>query len=1050
MGKVAAVRQQSVEIEALGSLFQGPWEKRYWSSSRGKKRYPFPVGYRALARKGGETYAMEIRADKLGPLFAVRCGEIESTGPSANAAWEAMMKIQHPGTRSLGGNGEKMFGFADPVVQYLLRELVSASSKKDETEVNVQSSPSSRSPDVFRSSVIREGNRKRVLSPRPGDKGVRSSQRLKTDKNSQERHGAEDSCPENVYVSDSEPELEPKIVPDTLEELHMREEPELESKIVPDTLEVLHVTEEHNSPNLELTIGTSQQSLLGSNSEENQNNSDLFASMISLLLPNAVPLMKKRSRRRQRQDLSKRDVAESPIDFGMGNTALETSVAKDPIKQGDTTAMTTNIFDNQQKAPTGLRLRVDKQLTTAVERQAGEESIVEEPSNQVDNAETSQQTKNIDEYTQCVGGNLIESSSPIFIVNKLALEQVTTQLFEAVQKDSTITAANALDDHCADSENKRYIISDTLERLPAEPSADEKFQDGHVKSLDAACVTDSRIRNTSAEQAPNNALYPKSIPFTGAGSMDVTANKLTSPNELEQVTAQPSQLLVKQLETVEKNSTIAAGNALDDLDTKRYTSSDILERLPAEPLAEETCQILGDVELLDLENPAYVADSRRENTSTEQEKHASNNASGHKSGSINEQEVSTTDTWTKVPEADEKDPVANDLDMQSRVFTGFSSISKRLTSSDMLKPVAAFEHDLSVLCVALNARSQEVDICVSCGPLGKHGVQLYVYRISLDNNLLSEATLLQSFSLDSYENFGTDSLKQQAEFGIQLTPDGDSLLLLGAFAVHRPELPSQSNIVRVVSLAERDPKAELFATAAMRCLLMTGPLSLVAAGDDGCIKEWRMDPSWRHSLYETDLPPARYKDKTFRSILKLVIVPQAPHLVLGCDADGYFAIWNISKKQLLSSCHISRYTFSDIHVVDLSLVDDFRDRDYDCCACLLTNVKDDAKHQNHWRMALLENDALFVGNDIANRICSAAVMGPYGVAGTDEGRVFLWEFSTGKRVVEMFEQGMKFLIFKSSLMQACNVESKIVQVKTTTSSRLLATVGEDGRVVLYV
>ncbi|XP_024523756.1 uncharacterized protein LOC9641062 isoform X1 [Selaginella moellendorffii] len=1036
MGKVAAVRQQSVEIEALGSLFQGPWEKRYWSSSRGKKRYPFPVGYRALARKGGETYAMEIRADKLGPLFAVRCGEIESTGPSANAAWEAMMKIQHPGTRSLGGNGEKMFGFADPVVQYLLRELVSASSKKDETEVNVQSSPSCRSPDVFRTSVIREGNRKRVLSPRPGDKGVRSSQRLKTDKNSQERHGGEDSCPENVYVSDSEPELEPKIVPDTLEELHMREEPELESKIVPDTLEVLHVREEHNSPDLELTIGTSQQSLLGSNSEENQNNSDLFASMISLLLPNAVPLMKKRSRRKQRQDLSKRDVAESPIDFGMGNTALETSVAKDPIKQGDTTAMTTNIFDNQQKAPTGLRVRVDKQLTTAVERQAGEESIAEEPSNQVDNAETSQQTKNIDEHTQCVGGNLIESSSPIVIVNKLALEQVTTQpsqLFEAVQKDSTITTANALDDHCADSENKWYIISDTLERLPAEPSADEKFQDGHVMSLDAACVTDSRIRNTSAEQAPNNALYPKSIPFTGAGSMDVIANKLTSPNELEQVAAQPSQLLVKQLETVEKNSTIAAGNALDDLDNKRYTGSDTLERLPAEPSAEETCQILGDVELLDLENPAYVADSRRENTSTEQEKHASNNASGHNSGSINEQEVSTTDTWTKVPEADEKDPVANDLDMQSRVFTGFSSISKRLTSSDMLKPVAAFEHELSVLCVTLNARSQEVDICVSCGPLGKHGVQLYVYRISLDNNLLSEATLLQSFSLDSYENFGTDSLKQQAEFGIQLTPDGDSLLLLGTFAVHRPQLPSQSNIVRVVSLAERDPKAELFASAAMRCLLMTGPLSLVAAGDNGCIKEWRMDPSWRHSLYETDLPPARYNDKTFRSILKLAIVPQAPYLVLGCDADGYFAIWNISKKQLLSSCHISRYTFSDIHIVDLSLVDDFRDRDYDCCACLLTNVKDDAKHQNHWRMALLENDALFVGNDLANRICSAAVMGPYGVAGTDEGRVFLWEFSTGKRVVEMFEQ-----------------ESKIVQVKTTTSSRLLATVGEDGRVVLYV
>ncbi|EFJ06671.1 hypothetical protein SELMODRAFT_448714 [Selaginella moellendorffii] len=195
-----------------------------------------------------------------------------------------MMKIQHPGTRSLGVNGEEaivlflslsprqkkkvlsgqMVGLADPVVQYLLRELVSASSKKDETEVNVQSSPSARSPDLFRSSVIREGNKKQALSLRPGDKGVRSSQRQKTDRNSQERHSAEDSCLENVYVSDSEPELEPKIVPDTLEEHHMR------------------------SWSLRLwPILWSQQSLLGSNAEENQNNSDLFASMISLLLPNA-------------------------------------------------------------------------------------------------------------------------------------------------------------------------------------------------------------------------------------------------------------------------------------------------------------------------------------------------------------------------------------------------------------------------------------------------------------------------------------------------------------------------------------------------------------------------------------------------------------------------------------------------------------------------------------------------------------------------------------------------------------------------------------------
>ncbi|XP_024514817.1 uncharacterized protein LOC9649116 [Selaginella moellendorffii] len=102
-----------------------------------------------------------------------------------------------------------------------------------------------------------------------------------------------------------------------------------------------------------------------------------------------------------------------------------------------------------------------------------------------------------------------------------------------------------------------------------------------------------------------------------------------------------------------------------------------------------------------------------------------------------------------------------------------------------------------------------------------------------------------------------------------------------------------------------------------------------------------------------------------------------------------------------SSCFLHATTFPDIHVVDRSLVDGFIDRDYDCCVWLLKNVKDDAKRQNLWRMALLENNALFVGSDLANRICSAAV------AGTDEGRVFLWEFSTGKRWLKCLTKNRK-------------------------------------------
>ncbi|MFQ6663259.1 hypothetical protein Gotur_030851 [Gossypium turneri] len=61
----------NLEIVSIGSLYKGPWEKKYWSSSMGKDRYPYLVGYQAVQAHNGSTYKTKIHEGPRGPLFVV-------------------------------------------------------------------------------------------------------------------------------------------------------------------------------------------------------------------------------------------------------------------------------------------------------------------------------------------------------------------------------------------------------------------------------------------------------------------------------------------------------------------------------------------------------------------------------------------------------------------------------------------------------------------------------------------------------------------------------------------------------------------------------------------------------------------------------------------------------------------------------------------------------------------------------------------------------------------------------------------------------------------
>ncbi|KAM7255373.1 hypothetical protein ACFE04_026075 [Oxalis oulophora] len=126
------VKAGDLEVRSIGCVYNGPWEKKYWSSSRGKHRHPYPVGYKAVRTHKGITFDMEIHSGPRGPLFSITSSDGHSfSGLTPDLAWRDFHKKSSPlvkkvwhGNRFSGGiDGTELFGFNNKSVQRLFRQL---------------------------------------------------------------------------------------------------------------------------------------------------------------------------------------------------------------------------------------------------------------------------------------------------------------------------------------------------------------------------------------------------------------------------------------------------------------------------------------------------------------------------------------------------------------------------------------------------------------------------------------------------------------------------------------------------------------------------------------------------------------------------------------------------------------------------------------------------------------------------------------------------------------------------------------------------------------
>ncbi|XP_022878359.1 uncharacterized protein LOC111396224 isoform X9 [Olea europaea var. sylvestris] len=132
MAKRKEDKSEGLEIVSIGKIYSGPWDKKYWSSSRGKDRCPYPIGYKTSRILNGVTYKMEILEGLKGPLFTIISSDGKScSGQTPDIALESFQKKSCSRIKSLHGkrfsckiDGVEFFGFKNAFVQRLLRELV--------------------------------------------------------------------------------------------------------------------------------------------------------------------------------------------------------------------------------------------------------------------------------------------------------------------------------------------------------------------------------------------------------------------------------------------------------------------------------------------------------------------------------------------------------------------------------------------------------------------------------------------------------------------------------------------------------------------------------------------------------------------------------------------------------------------------------------------------------------------------------------------------------------------------------------------------------------
>ncbi|PQP91673.1 uncharacterized protein Pyn_09746 [Prunus yedoensis var. nudiflora] len=364
-----------------------------------------------------------------------------------------------------------------------------------------------------------------------------------------------------------------------------------------------------------------------------------------------------------------------------------------------------------------------------------------------------------------------------------------------------------------------------------------------------------------------------------------------------------------------------------------------------------------------------------------------------------------------------------------------------------LEFVGCYSHQNPVLSVLLSAKGTEIYVCVLCGLLVDKDGSLFIYKVAIEEPRVGCPSFVGHTSVTlpiQKDYFGRIALERSS---LQFTPDGQYLVLLDSIktpycrqgSIHClcstcTSNCSEENTVKIVEvkLGYVSKVASLKAVDSLECILVCEPNNLVAVGRSGRLHLWVMNSSWSAQIENFVLPA---EDCISPGIVELKRIHNCTHIVVGHDGFGEFSLWDISKRILVSRfsaanasiCQfvpVSLFTwqikspvssYSDIeeHINELVAAtsnDQFSLEGEDIAVWLLVSSSSDSDAQQdyvsddcdsnsvgRWRLALMVKNMLIFGSALDPRAAVIGASAGQGICGTSDGLVYMWELSTGNK-----------------------------------------------------
>ncbi|KAL6528019.1 hypothetical protein OROHE_014969 [Orobanche hederae] len=918
-------KSDGIEIISIGKLYTGPWDKKYWSSSRGKDRYPYPIGYKSVRTQNGVTYTMEILEGLKGPLFMISSTDGKScSGDTPDIAWEnfqkkSFSKLWHGKRSSCKIDGVEFFGFKNTFVQRLLREPVADvggtaeqslsssnfSSGACETVDQLQCKPSGPDPNSLihsakahvrgkRSKIEKVVNNKRLNETnfkRRKEKCIKKASSSLSKQRHQSYCGHDPSssaAPNEDLTVITENEKCPPVA-----ERGMR----MDSVDISD----------------HLIVGDSL-----SQEEKELTPTNHFEYNVGNLLQNQEP-----------SDSSRYVVVQEftsiiPQQSGVANVQHDLSVVNDSDMYAPDTL--DHVGDRSAVCSPKDDLQVHGIVSVEVVQDVAKYEVLATDSLPEDETcSPANNTSSENCHTDSVGQGLAKSMMTLLLPRAVPLLKTFTR-----KKKKTEKPTNHRTHRSQEKNNMPSISMDgatTVRGLAGQSDVGEKVctsSAGHDSVLSTTRNSDFVVPGSLDNEDPQPVLPHADAakagrfscglvpPATQPANVNAEANLLKSGIRKRDIYPHcQRQAAFSDKPKIDTGTADTLGVATDiDL-------APVKEIKPNPKRARFDCQSLNKV-------PPYHA-SITQGTSRSESMISRN--SSHISMHVPEKSEAS-----KLPEDADfcgRDNPSSKLRIPST--SGCCSLTESNKTNDNsrlnarqnvklnseprvhLELLACYAHPMPISMVQLIVKENEVFVCVVCGYSEQRESTLFFYKALMNGEEIGCPSLMghAPISFQNSENNLDRDIAVQRSF-LQLAPDAKSLVLLNRIKTpycreSKLHCSCQActsdcfgkNAVKIIRLNRGYVTlvTRLQTSQCVCCLLVCGSSFLLAAEEGGKLKLWVMNSGWSGQKEECYLPTLGC---SFPGIVELKTIPKSASLVVGHNGFGEFGLWDIDNRNLVS------------------------------------------------------------------------------------------------------------------------------------------------------